>query len=94
MLLLWLGSFALAASPQLHHWLHEDSDNPTHDCFVVQLQQQPLLSDSLPLMVAAPSHSVLQLTVCGDLEPISPPRHLFSPSRAPPRQSTPFRAVV
>jgi hypothetical protein len=42
MLLLWLGTFALAASPELHRLFHPDSNSPTHHCLITQLQQHPL----------------------------------------------------
>jgi hypothetical protein len=44
MLLLWVVTAALAASPQLHGLLHPDAQNGDHHCAVTVLQQQSLLS--------------------------------------------------
>src|SRR5216684_1061348 len=44
MLLLWLGTAALAASPELHHRLHKDSRSLTHECFVTLLSKSQLLA--------------------------------------------------
>src|SRR5437667_2222541 len=44
MLLLWLGTAALAASPQLHHRLHKDSKSPTHECLVTLLSKSHFLA--------------------------------------------------
>src|SRR5438046_10381187 len=43
MLLLWLGTFALAALPQLHSLLHKDAQALHHTCLIHQLQQHSLL---------------------------------------------------
>ena len=37
MLALWLVMVLLTVSPQLHHLLHEDSQDATHHCLVTQL---------------------------------------------------------
>ena len=84
MVLLWLGSSALAASPQLHHWVHQDSDNPSHECFVTRLHQQPILTESLQTTLTAPTHCALGLPAYGVLTPVSSPEFHYSPSRAPP----------
>jgi hypothetical protein len=44
MLLLWLGTFALTASPELHRLFHADSKNADHRCLISQLQHHPLLA--------------------------------------------------
>ena len=42
MLLLWLGTFALAVSPQLHRLLHHDAQSLNHHCLITQIKQQSL----------------------------------------------------
>src|SRR6266404_3833359 len=44
MLFLWLGTCALAASPELHRLIHKDAQAPVHNCLVTQLQQHSLLT--------------------------------------------------
>src|ERR1019366_8782872 len=44
MLLLWLGTFALMVSPELHRLLHQDSQGLNHNCLITQIQQHPLLA--------------------------------------------------
>src|SRR6266850_3819337 len=39
MLLLWLVTFAAAGAPDLHRFLHKDSQSATHQCVVTQVQQ-------------------------------------------------------
>jgi len=85
MLVLWLGTFALAASPQLHRLLHQDAPGPNHQCLITQLQQQPLLAGvavvSAPAMALGPMLSVAP-AVC-QFSPVRDCR--LAPSRAPPR---------
>ncbi len=84
MLLLWLGTFALAASPQLHRLLHRDAQSVNHHCLITQLQQHPLWVGFAPAVapVTAPS---LAMPVCrADFQAFPPADLRLSPSRAPP----------
>jgi len=84
MLLVWLGTTALAASPDLHRRFHADAQEPNHQCVVTQVHQQSLLWT--PGVAIAPA---VLTPVCGPL-PIADAGapceadHRFSPSRAPP----------
>jgi hypothetical protein len=49
--LLLISSFA-SASPCLHHWLHSDSQSPTHYCLVTSLEQGQ--TEAVPLDVLLP----------------------------------------
>jgi hypothetical protein len=49
-LALWLATVALAASPELHQWLHKDSQDPHHYCLFTQLSQHTLLAASAPAL--------------------------------------------
>src|SRR5204863_8121607 len=62
MLLLWLGAFALTASPQLHRLFHRDAQSANHHCLVTQLQQHSLWA-SFSLAVA-PVTPTLGLWYC------------------------------
>jgi hypothetical protein len=39
MLGLWLAMLLVSAWPQLHHWLHQDSQSPQHECLATQLHK-------------------------------------------------------
>jgi len=84
MLLLWLGTFALAASPQLHRLLHQDAQSLNHHCLITQVQQYSALGDLPPVVAPAAPIAGLE-SVCSaefQLLPISDYR--LSPSRGPP----------
>jgi hypothetical protein len=53
MLLLWVGTFALTVSPELHHRLHQDSQGPDHNCLITQIQQHPLLAGFATIVAPA-----------------------------------------
>jgi hypothetical protein len=55
MIVLWLGTFALSASPQLHFLLHQDANSPQHQCLITQIQQQLFVSGLAAISVPAPS---------------------------------------
>jgi len=84
MLVLWLGTAALAASPQLHHYLHKDSKSPTHECLVTLLSKSQLLAGGAGCFVLAlipiffgrlPTAQSFQFLTID---------YRLSPSRAPP----------
>jgi hypothetical protein len=84
MLLLWLATFALATFPQLHHWLHSDSQSPAHNCVVTQVQQHSIHAACAPTISAqAPIDYILVVKH----QPVVIPAafdYRLSPSRAPP----------
>ncbi len=84
MLLLWLVTFALAASPDLHHLLHQDAQGPTHSCVVTQVQQHSVLSGFVPVIVPAAPSLCLGLLGNDDSQFLHSCDYRFSPSRAPP----------
>ncbi len=84
MLLLWLGVFASAASPELHELLHSDAQSAAHHCLITQLQQHSVLDDFVPVAVPAapPTEAGLVCATDQQLRPLCDYR--LSPSRAPP----------
>src|SRR5438270_9815358 len=83
MLLLWLGAFALTASPQLHRLFHRDAQSANHHCLVTQLQQHSLWASFAPAV--APVTPTLGMWVCfSDFQALSHSYLRLSPSRAPP----------
>src|SRR5262249_4328973 len=84
MLALWLGTSALAASPQLTHLLHSDSQNSNHVCLVTQIKHHPWLVAFIPLTAPPPAVSAALPD-----DPVDPqlPRgrdYRTAQSRAPP----------
>jgi hypothetical protein len=83
-LALWFVLEVLAVSPQAHHWLHNDSGAPNHQCFLVQLNKGSLLSEfqSSPAPMPSSGDFVQGLASESCLFPSFDFR--ISPSRAPP----------
>lgn len=84
MLVLWLGTTALAASPQLHHLLHKDSKSATHECLVTLLSKSQLLAGSAATFVLALVPIFFGLLLIAESSHFSIIEYRLSPSRAPP----------
>ena len=84
MLGLWLVTFAMTVSPQLHRWLHDDAQSAGHHCLVTQLQQGPLLAGLAPALM--PSAPLMAVPAPGfpEFQFFSDFDYRLSPSRAPP----------
>jgi hypothetical protein len=83
-LALWLATVALAASPQLHHWLHKDSQSPHHYCLSTQLNQHLLLAAFAPTVAAEPPQLTAQASFIFASESIPSFDYAVSHGRAPP----------
>jgi len=84
MLLLWVGTFALTVSPELHHLLHQDSQSPNHNCLVTQIQQHPLLAGFAAIIAPLPA-PVAETAACrAEVQFLPASDRRLSPSRAPP----------
>jgi len=84
MLVLWLGTAALAASPQLHQRLHKDSKNATHECLVTLLSKSQLLAGGAGSFVLALIPIFFGLLVTAESFHFTIIDYRLSPSRAPP----------
>ena len=84
MLLLWLGTFALTVSPELHRLLHQDAQGAEHNCLVTQLQQHSLLAGFAILAAPAPAPVLVALVSYPELQFVPACDYRLSPSRAPP----------
>ena len=84
MLLLWGFILALAASPQLHEFVHKDAQTPGHYCLVTQLQRHALLTGFVAALAPeVPAAEVFW--VSGDVfQSVASFDYRLSPSRAPP----------
>jgi len=84
MLLLWVGTFALTVSPELHHFLHPDSQAPNHNCLITQIRQHLLLVGYVAIAALIPA-PVEATAVCrADVQYVPDNDYRVSPSRAPP----------
>ena len=84
MLGLWLGTAALAVSPELHQRLHKDSRNVTHECLITLLSKSHLLAGCIGGLVLALMPIVFGLRLLPDNSHFSIRDYRLSPSRAPP----------
>src|ERR1051325_9053588 len=83
MLLLWLCTAALAASPELHHHLHPDSKSTTHECLVTLLSKSQLLGGGAAGCALAPVPIIFAYLRFVEFCPGSSVDLRLSPSRAP-----------
>src|SRR5437899_2988525 len=88
MLSLWLGTLALAASPQLHRLIHKDAQSLNHHCLITHLKQHSLLAASSTIL--APTPPIVDVgSACSPDPQFLPTRdYRLSPSRAPPSASS------
>jgi type II secretory pathway component PulM len=84
MLLLWVGTFALTVSPELHHLLHRDSQSPNHNCLVTQIQQHPLLAGVAAITAPVPAPAAVAAACPAEVQFHPAFDYRLSPSRAPP----------
>src|ERR1051326_8003753 len=84
MLVLWLGTAALAASPQLHQRLHKDSKSLTHECLVTFFSKSHLLAVGTSSFVLALIPIFFGLLLTAEPFPFAIIDYRLSPSRAPP----------
>ena len=84
MLVLWLGTFALTVSPELHHFLHPDAQRPDHNCLITQIQQHPLLAGFATITAPAPVPVAVEMVWRAEVQFVPACDYRLSPSRAPP----------
>lgn len=85
MFLLWLGTFALVVSPQLHELFHKDAHCSTHNCLVTHVQKQSLLTGLAPVISVSSAPAVLCKSVeQHDFLPLLSYDYRLIPGRGPP----------
>jgi len=84
MLVLWLGTFLLASSHELHRLLHPDAQSSSHHCVVTQVREHSILAvvpvAAIPQAPAAEIASLLP----EQIPFVATSDYRVSPSRAPP----------
>ena len=93
MLVLWLGTATLAASPDLHHRLHKESKSATHECLVTLLSKSQLLAGGGSSLLFALVPIFFGLLLAVEFVQFASFDYRLSPSRAPPLTPAP-RTVV
>lgn len=84
MLSLWVGTFALTVSPELHRLLHQDSQGVKHECFVTQLSKGSVISSCVAITALALPLVEISLSYLCEARCFSVSDYRLSPSRAPP----------
>ena len=84
MFVLWLGTAAVAASPDLHQWFHKDSHNASHECVVTLLSKSQLVAGASGCFVLALVPVLFGYLPITETAPLSAIDFRLAPSRAPP----------
>jgi hypothetical protein len=84
MLFLWIATFALTVSPELHHLLHQDSQGSSHTCLITQLQQHQLLAGFTLVSAPVPALAIAARACAAEVQFLATIDYRLSPSRAPP----------
>jgi hypothetical protein len=84
MLSLWVGTFALMVSPELHRLLHQDSQGPNHNCLITQIQHHPLLGGFAIITAPTPAPVTVVAVWRAEVQFLPAVDYWLSPSRAPP----------
>jgi hypothetical protein len=84
MLLLWIGTVALAISPALHVLFHQDAQGPDHNCLITQIQQYPLLAGLVAITAPVPALVAVAMACCAKVQLLPACDCRLAPSRAPP----------
>ena len=73
-----------AASPAFHHWLHKDSNLPSHECFITQIQRNQGLLSPAAVAFVAPLLSFRPALPFRKAVVLSQVRFQLPPGRGPP----------
>jgi len=84
MLVLWLGTFSLTVSPQLHRWLHDDADSPAHACLITQIRHHSMPVAAVPVVAPVPVLAEISAAFLSEVQFLPTGDYRLCPSRAPP----------
>ena len=82
--MLVLALCALAASPELHRWLHPDADHADHECAITLFHHGVTQAAVGVALVVAPLLLFERLILVPAGLDLVAPRYRLSPGRAPP----------
>ena len=85
LLSLWLGLAVVAASEQIHRWLHNEASSLQHQCVFTLLSKSQLLVSQAATWTTPLPPPGLTAAIIRDSAPGPSADYRFSPSRAPPR---------
>jgi hypothetical protein len=88
MLVLWLGTFALTALPELHILLHKDAQTLDHNCLITQLQQHSFTATGVTLVVQPICLNHFAPACAAEFQFLPTGDYLLLPGRAPPALSS------
>lgn len=74
----------LAASPQLHEWLHPDAGQPDHECAITLFHHGVAQAVTEIALVVVPMRWIARLGTLPAGPNLIGPRFRLSPGRAPP----------
>ena len=83
----WVATWAIAASPQLHRLLHQDSAHLSHFCLYTQLSQHSFLADFTPAHARPPQPFITRGPSLSGSESLPSFDYGVSQGRAPPSLS-------
>ena len=89
LLFAWLATSAMAALPALHELIHNDSQNPQHQCAVTALVHGKYLSHAPATIAAAPAPRVEVAAVTFGSVILPAIDYRLVPGRAPPATLSP-----
>src|SRR5207247_10870896 len=84
MLFLWLATFALAVSPQLHRLLHQDAQSLNHHCLITQIKQHSLIAGAPAALAPVPPPAGLDSICCPESQFVATFDFRICFSRGPP----------
>src|SRR5436305_15313116 len=86
MLALWVSLSLVSTLPRLHHWFHQDSASPSHECAITTLSKNIFVSTAHGLQTE-PSVDALLLPASSELLVVSTRPYSEPPGRGPPALS-------
>ncbi|HXG47823.1 MAG TPA: hypothetical protein VNO52_09375 [Methylomirabilota bacterium] len=86
MLSLWLVTLAFATVPELHHVLHCDSHQPSHECCLSLIGKGECLTGPVAAVLAPADSAANRLPPSVDLFPRPAADLRLAPGRAPPAE--------
>ena len=84
MFVLWLGTFLLASSPELHGLLHSDAQSPNHHCLVTQIKEHSVFAGAAPVCAVEAAPTLFEIVPCSEFQSLPTSEYQLPPSRAPP----------